>query len=395
MKRLWKCNMSFGKQLKSEFPLAPGALPLNHGSKGLPPNVVYKKFLDTIEEDMYFPDKFYFESQSKYYDEAVQELAGIVGTSYKNLAIIKNATSGVNVALNSINWSKGDKVLMSSASYGSCKNAVLYLSEKYGLEVIELDLDLQKGDEYILQQYEAALKTGVKLCLYDMASSIPAYMFPYLELTKLCKKYNTISLNDGAHGIGLEPLSLDDYKPDFYVSNLHKWYFVPRGTSFLYVDPKFHKSVQPSPISSVSPSDDDDEIFYKRFKNGASDNLATLCCVKPAKQFRESLGGDDKIWSYTKDLRDDVNKWLCDRWETELYGNVCNQMSNIVVPLKFLFSADQLLDLRSELFKSHCSMFLCIYKGNCIVRLSFQVYNEFEDYVKAIEILERAIQSLK
>lgn len=387
--------MKFGKLLISEFPLDPKALSVNHGSKGLPPNIVFDQYVKTIKEDFSFPDKFFFQTQADYYDEATEELAKIVGTSSKNLAIVRNATIGVNAVLNSIKWSKGDKIVISTVTYGSLKNAVKYLGEKFELEIIILDLDLEKGNDFILEEFASALKKDVKLCLFDMISSLPAYKFPYVELTKLCKKYNTISVNDAAHGIGLEQFSLDEFKPDFCVSNLHKWYFLPRGSAFLYVDPKYQKMTHPSPISLIPNDMDSEEIFYLRFKWGASDNLAALSCVKTAREYIESLGGQEKIWSYTRGLRDKVDDWLCERWGTKLYGNTCNQMSNVIVPLKFLFTLDQLSNMRIELLNKGCSLFLWQYRDTCFVRLSFQVYNEFEEYVKAIELFEEIVQRTK
>lgn len=55
---------------------------------------------------------------------------------------------------------------------------------------------------------------------------------------ELLREEQILSLVDGAHALGQIPIDLDACKPDFFFSNLHKWLYGHRGSTFLYVDPK-------------------------------------------------------------------------------------------------------------------------------------------------------------
>ncbi len=56
-------------------------------------------------------------------------------------------------------------------------------------------------------------------------------------------------LIDGAHALGQLDLDLDRMRPDYYVSNAHKWLSAPKGSAFMYVDRKHQQSTRPLVIS--------------------------------------------------------------------------------------------------------------------------------------------------
>jgi isopenicillin-N epimerase len=54
---------------------------------------------------------------------------------------------------------------------------------------------------------------------------------------------------DGAHAVGQIPLDLDALPVDWYVSNLHKWAYSPRGSAFLYAAPGAASLTRPVLVS--------------------------------------------------------------------------------------------------------------------------------------------------
>ncbi|OJA21473.1 hypothetical protein AZE42_13837 [Rhizopogon vesiculosus] len=80
-------------------------------------------------------------------------------------------------------------------------------------------------------------------------------------MVAICKDAGVWSVVDAAHSIGQEVnLNLSEAKPDFWISNCHKWLFAKRGCAVLYV-PKRNQHIIKSPIPTPhnyhSPQDED------------------------------------------------------------------------------------------------------------------------------------------
>ncbi|MCJ1439290.1 hypothetical protein MMC27_008682 [Xylographa pallens] len=150
---------------------------------------------------------------------------------------------------------------------------------------------------------------------------MPGVRLPFERLIAKCKELNVLSMVDGAHGIGHIPLDLGTLKPDFFVSNLHKWLFVPRGVCVLHVpvanqhlirsalptswgfvpapktQPSSHPG-KPKEITSPLPASTQTPFVAMFDFVGTIDNTNYLC-VSSALSFRSTIcDGEDKIMSY-------------------------------------------------------------------------------------------------
>jgi hypothetical protein len=73
------------------------------------------------------------------------------------------------------------------------------------------------------------------LAIIDFIVSVPALITPVGELIGLCHSFSFPVLIDAAHVIGQIPFNLDkmNNKPDFFITNAHKWLFSPRLRCYL------------------------------------------------------------------------------------------------------------------------------------------------------------------
>ncbi|KAG7810333.1 hypothetical protein KL921_002828 [Ogataea angusta] len=393
-----------GHQIRSHFVLDKDKLFVNHGSYGSVPKAVWSKYQEMMLKDLSFPDEFTIKEQQDLMKRSLKILSELVNTSFENLALVPNATSGITVVLRSLDLKKEDKFLIPSTIYGACANNIDYLSKRIGFSVTVLNLEYPLEDDEVIRLYEDELKSGeYKYCFFDAVTSMPGVRVPYEKLVQLSRKYEAMSIVDGAHSVGLIDLDLDAVKPDFYTSNLHKWLFLPRGAAFLYVDPKHQDSIQPLPISHTYKN----SKFYQRFLFTASNNYTSFFCLEEALKFRQEVcGGEKNIQDYCFGLARQVLNTLGGQ---DKFENSTESLTTAMVNVKVDVSNELLQHIKDHFleFKAYTAhgMFakdsfvpVAYTESSLFVRYSCQVYNELEDYriahSKFLEVLKSYEQTV-
>ncbi|KAK6455800.1 cysteine desulfurase selenocysteine lyase [Scheffersomyces xylosifermentans] len=408
----------FGKQFREKFfaHIDPKYVPVNHGSYGVTPEPVFNKFKEHILEDFKNSDHYIKVEQPQVYKEALKELAQFFHCDYRNLAIVDNATSGVNTVLRSLPFEKGDKIVIPTTVYGACGNTVKFLENRYGIQPILIQLDYPLEDSEIIGKFEKVFKTeSPKLALIDTIISMPGVRFPFEEVTALCHKYGVLSLIDGAHSAGLIPIDLDNLKPDFYTSNLHKWLYVPRGTAVLYVDKKNHRQIHTMPVShsylddkAVVSEEEEDNWLVDRFTFYGTKNFANIAVIKDAIKFRATeAGGEEAIHDYCFDLARKAGDVVSKIWDSPVLENKARDLSNTMVTVEFPNERYNIhiRDLKknigpvfeyifSKMFAENTYVPLVIHNEKLYGRFSAQVYNELSDYKYAAEVVAKVFESL-
>ena len=109
---------------------------LNHGSFGACPNFI-------LDEQQKWRDRLEFEPVRFFEREALpalklsrQALSTILKCDADDLALIDNATSGVNTILRSLVFERGDEILVPDHAYQACKNAIDFVAQRWGVKVV-------------------------------------------------------------------------------------------------------------------------------------------------------------------------------------------------------------------------------------------------------------------
>lgn len=416
--------VEFGKEFRKKYfsLLEEDITPLNHGSYGLTPTPVMDAYKKAAENHEHYPDEFYMISAHDEYVKQLKTIGDYLNIKYNNIAFVTNATTGVNTVLRSIPFDfKKDRALFHSTTYGACGNVVRYLHDYHGLEYDVVDLQYPLTDDEVIALFEEKLSTKqYKICMFDMISSMPGVKVPYERLIKLCKKYNTWSLIDGAHAAGMCDMSfIDKLEPDFLTTNLHKWLFVPKSCGLLYVNPKHHKMIQTFPVSWSYKCDEenseinDDNIMIEKFWFYGTAAYPHIHATSAAIEFRRDVcGGESKIREYQIQLKEKAIKSI-----KEILGSDAELLDNaektLAVPGLFDISFpiekkyvkvidDMEKDEKNYLnFKafSHKHMIekyktyapTIYHNGKLWLRFSVNVYNSEDDYKEPIHLLKKAI----
>lgn len=404
---------------KKHFPRIPDhVVPVNHGSYGLPPEDVIREYHVAFNNDVAYPDEFMRLRQQNQYRRAVESVASIVKSAPGNLALVENATTAVNSVLQSVDFKKGDVVVMPTSTYGACANTVRYLHDYRGVEFVWVELVYPLLDSEVVAKFRSVFeKHHVKLALFDAVLLMPGVVVPWVQLVNLCKEFGVLSLVDGAHALGLVPLELDAAAPDFFCSNLHKWLHVPRGCALLYVHPRFHRTIQSLPVSHsyVAPDaklseDKENDLLFHKFSFNGLRTFAAIATVPKALEFRKNVcGGEETIRKYCYALAQQAAEAVLKQWpDAQIIENEQKSLSTAMVsfflPIEKYSSTFDPADAAAvekvvqfvaewQITKKHTFVPIAGHAGRLIGRLSAQVYNEASDYVHACGALDGALRA--
>ena len=113
---------------------------LNHGSFGATPTVIreeQRKWQDLLEDE---PVRFYEDLAMNFMEDARKALALMLECDAEDLALLENATTGVNTVLRSLEFNEGDEILVPDHAYQACRNAIDYVSKRWGAKVVTVNI---------------------------------------------------------------------------------------------------------------------------------------------------------------------------------------------------------------------------------------------------------------
>lgn len=396
---------TFGRQLLAqEFSLKPGYVYCNNGAYGQVPKRVLKEQMKLMNEREEDPEMWYrYNRERDLYFTAVTRLAEFVGSDPSNLVLVENASTGSNNVLRSISLNRGDKILVTSHTYAAVlKNVKVVESDIPGVEGVHLDLELPiMTDEDVIVQYERVIREneGIKVAILDHITSPSAIMVPIKALIDLCHKRDILVLIDGAHVPGHLPLRLDELGADFYVGNIHKWLFAPRGCALLWVHPKHHAILSPLVVSHNHL----EKTMADRFVPSATRDSIPYLVVPNALDFHNSLGGLSVIQGRNAELASTASKMLSESWGTEELPVAKHlrspNMALVALPPVFQDNfppdEDSCVKLMEKFHKKNLAVCVTPVQGKLWIRLSVHVWNGMEDYVVVKEKILELEKQLK
>jgi isopenicillin-N epimerase len=292
--------------LARHWQLDPSITFLNHGSFGACPTPVLaaqREWQDRLERE---PVRFLARELDGHLGDVREAIGGFVGADPDDLALIANATGGVNAVLRSLRFEPGDEIVTTDHEYNAVLNVVRHVAARDGAvpRIVALPFpDVEAED--IVRRLVGAVTPRTRLAVVSHVTSPTALVLPIERIVAAVSGLGVDVLVDGAHAPGIIPLDLDRLGAAYYAANLHKWVCAPKGAAFLHVRRDRQAAIRPATIShGANARDRGGSRFRLEFDwQGTLDPSAWLAATA-AVEFVGGLvaGGWPAVMSRTHDL---------------------------------------------------------------------------------------------
>ncbi|KAH0280853.1 PLP-dependent transferase, partial [Aureobasidium melanogenum] len=294
-------------------------------------------------------------------------------------------------------------------------NTLEYLTERNEFSIYQIEHDLLLPDDEICNDFEKMLGKIVgdgkkaRLAIFDTFTSLPAVRMPFERLIEICRTHGVLSCIDGAHGVGQLHLDLSQLGPDFFVSNCHKWLFIPRGCAVLYVPVRNQhlvRSTLPTGFNFLK-KDKAAKInnFVANFAAVATSDDTPYLCIPAALEWLKRIRcgdktGEEAIISYNRELARKGGHRVADILGTEVLDNReltlgdC-AMTNVRLPVNPEKCSEEVADALNMTMNREYNIAVNVYyyRQALWVRLSAQIYLELQHFEAAGEALREVLMT--
>ena len=354
---------------------------LNHGGFGVTPREVLAARMAWLRKIEKSPGPFVANGFRPAWNATVACVAKRFSVRKEDLALIENVTDGINAILRSIAFQPGDEMLTTSLVYGSVQMMAEHIARQHGAKVVQAQLTFPNPDsEQIINAILSVITPRTKLAILDHITSSTALILPITEMTKACHERGVAVLVDGAHVPGNIALDIESIQADWYLANLHKWYFAPRGCGFLWASSRRQAGLVPAVLSW-----DINRKFPHSFEWTGTRDATTWLSLPAAFKFMDRFG-EANVRGHNHALLRQGMALLKDRWgvHANIPDRMIGSMGILPLPDGLAYTADESgrLKLQTALWDSFRieAAVSFSHEGRNWIRISAQIYNNLEDY---------------
>eukprot|EP00434_Breviolum_minutum_P000237 symbB.v1.2.000197.t1/scaffold21.1/size436794/16 len=320
-------KVPFGKPVRDAyFQFQHGFLNFNHGGFGATPRPVRQAQSGFTDQQEAQPTAWFASGgYKKVISQVRPRVAEMMNANSSDVVFLDDASSGLNAVLRSLPWEPKDVMLLTSAAYAVLPNTGKWLQKRYDIQIVQAEVHFPAtGPEAFLDPVEEVLSQlphpcKLRLAVFDHVSSYPPAILPVSRLAQMVKAHCPTAwvLLDGAHALGQVPIDMQQLSKDgvdAYVTDGHKWLMAPKGSGALWASRSLQDILEPVIISSDNaPS----TKFQDRFDYIGTRDYTSWCAMGAALDFRDMLGGEKILQSYTSELTQWAGQMMSKAFGTE------------------------------------------------------------------------------
>ncbi len=220
--------------LRDDTPGCATRIHLNNAGAALMPRPVIKAIQDHIDLEARIGG---YEAAATVADRVhgvYTEVAALIASSPRNVALVENATVAVSQALSAFDFHSGDVLVTTHSDYTSNQLMYLALERRSGILVQRAD-DLPEGGVDPDSLRRLVRRTRCRLVAVTWVPTNSGMVQAAADVGQICRDAGVPYLLDACQAAGQLPIDVDLLGCDFLAATGRKFLRGPRGIGFLYV----------------------------------------------------------------------------------------------------------------------------------------------------------------
>jgi selenocysteine lyase/cysteine desulfurase len=269
----------------------------NTGTLGACPRPVLDAVFDsmremekTIAQYDYRPEHPEYIAGYRAQEELRKKAGGILNASAGEIALVQNATMGINFIAHGLELKPGDEVLITDQEHPGAMGPWDLRAKRQGIVVKKLVIPVPTPDpQTIVQIFADAIGPRTKAIAVPHVSSRYGIVMPVREICDVGRARAVFTLVDGAQAVGQLRVDVKKIGCDAYACSPHKWLLAPPGNGLLYVREDREKDIWAT-LASAHWDDYKPESGLFRLMQYGTANEALLDGLNAALDFYARIG---------------------------------------------------------------------------------------------------------
>jgi selenocysteine lyase/cysteine desulfurase len=280
----------FWREIQSAFTLDRNIINLNNGGVSPSPRVVQESMRRALEFSNIAPARTMWAVLEPEVEIVRQRLAADFGCDPEEMAITRNASEGLEICQLGLDLQRGDEVLTTDQDYPRMLTTWRQRERRDGivLKTISFPTPPPSLDD-LAERFERAITPRTRVIHFCHITNLTGQIFPVQRICQLARSRGIEAIVDGAHAYAQFPFKHADLDCDYYGTSLHKWLLAPHGTGFLYV--RKSKIAKLWPLMAA-PAEMTDNI--RKFEEIGTHPAANHNAISDALEFHAAIGVERK-----------------------------------------------------------------------------------------------------
>lgn len=298
-------NENFWFHIQQAFDIDRSVINLNNGGVCPSPRIVHAAMLQHLDHANRLPARRLWQEQDPQVELVRTRLARAFGCDPEEMAVTRNASEALQIAIHGLALKKGDEILTTSQDYPRMINAIRQREAREGvvMKQVRLPAPIESNDA-VIRLFDQGMTDKTKVLLLCHVVNITGAILPVADICRMARDRGIRTIVDGAHAFAHLNYACADLECDMYGVSLHKWLTAPVGTGFLYVRRELIKDLWP--LQAAPPERADD---IRKFEEIGTHPDGPRLAIAEALSFYQGIG------PARKETR---MRWLRDYWAQRL-----------------------------------------------------------------------------